>query len=203
MIRTYAADSRMVGKAMDIMTPKSSSATTAIGLAREGEADAREQAAKPRPRTRVLFFACSAADAQTVLKHGNEIGIAFLPSSDMDEINNEIARFMPRLIMCRVDFFLAAISSSLVPNTTRIGYKIAVTLPNGVPVAPASPRDTKVLSMLTQGKSNREIALALNLSVRTVKRTLSNLFERFGVSNRTELSNRTRYLQQSMRSSGR
>jgi len=46
------------------------------------------------------------------------------------------------------------------------------------------------LSMLSQGRTNKEMAKELNLSARTVKRALSDLFERFRVRNRTELINR-------------
>jgi len=44
--------------------------------------------------------------------------------------------------------------------------------------------------MLAQGKTNDEMAEALRLSTRTVKRTLSGLFERLRASNRTELTSR-------------
>ena len=44
--------------------------------------------------------------------------------------------------------------------------------------------------MLEEGKTNDEIARALHLSARTVKRTLSGLFERLEATNRTELTSR-------------
>jgi DNA-binding NarL/FixJ family response regulator len=46
------------------------------------------------------------------------------------------------------------------------------------------------LAMLSTGKTNDEIATALHLSTRTVKRTLSGLFERLHATNRTELASR-------------
>jgi DNA-binding NarL/FixJ family response regulator len=48
----------------------------------------------------------------------------------------------------------------------------------------------KILSMLAKGQTNNEIAQALRLSSRTVKRVLSSLFERLEVTNRTELVGR-------------
>ena len=48
----------------------------------------------------------------------------------------------------------------------------------------------KILSMLAKGETNDEIAKALHLSSRTVKRNLSSLFERLRVTNRTELASR-------------
>ena len=48
----------------------------------------------------------------------------------------------------------------------------------------------KILAMLAKGQTNDEIAKALRLSSRTVKRILSSLFERLQVTNRTELAGR-------------
>jgi DNA-binding NarL/FixJ family response regulator len=48
----------------------------------------------------------------------------------------------------------------------------------------------KILAMLVKGQTNDEIAKALRLSSRTVKRILSSLFERLQVTNRTELAGR-------------
>jgi DNA-binding NarL/FixJ family response regulator len=55
---------------------------------------------------------------------------------------------------------------------------------------PIARREKKVLTMMAKGHTNEEIAQALRLSSRTVKRILSSLFERLGVSNRTELAGR-------------
>lgn len=48
-------------------------------------------------------------------------------------------------------------------------------------------RQTEVFNMVTQGKQDKEIACALNISVRTVKFHVTNLLEKAGVSNRREL----------------
>jgi DNA-binding NarL/FixJ family response regulator len=49
-----------------------------------------------------------------------------------------------------------------------------------------TPRELEVLAILTTGKTNREIATTLGLSVGTVKAHLSSIFAKLGVSNRTE-----------------
>lgn len=49
-----------------------------------------------------------------------------------------------------------------------------------------TPREQQVIEQLLQGKSNKEIALALKLSVRAVEFHLSNLYAKLGVSSRTE-----------------
>lgn len=50
-----------------------------------------------------------------------------------------------------------------------------------------SPRETDVLELLLEGKSNKQIALALGITERTVEFHLKNLFEKVGVSSRVEL----------------
>ncbi len=47
-------------------------------------------------------------------------------------------------------------------------------------------REQEVLAFLTVGKTNREIAAELHVSVPTVKSHLSSIFPKLGVSNRTE-----------------
>lgn len=49
-----------------------------------------------------------------------------------------------------------------------------------------SPRETKILQMLSLGKANKEIAEALFISDKTVRNYVSNIFKKLNVSNRTE-----------------
>ncbi len=49
-----------------------------------------------------------------------------------------------------------------------------------------SNREKEVSALLIQGKTNKEIALALNLTVRTVEFHLSNIYAKLGVNSRTE-----------------
>jgi DNA-binding NarL/FixJ family response regulator len=53
-------------------------------------------------------------------------------------------------------------------------------------------RQAQVLSLLLQGKSNRAIAQALNLSEYTVKEHVTALLQRLGASNRVALITRMR-----------
>jgi DNA-binding NarL/FixJ family response regulator len=52
-------------------------------------------------------------------------------------------------------------------------------------VAGLTEREVEVLRLVAAGKSNREIAGDLYLSVKTVARHLSNIFFKIGVSSRT------------------
>lgn len=48
-------------------------------------------------------------------------------------------------------------------------------------MAALSPREREVLSRLSEGKSNKEVAIALDLSVRTVEMHRATMFDRLGV----------------------
>ena len=50
-----------------------------------------------------------------------------------------------------------------------------------------SGREKEVVNLLLQGKSNKQIALSLNISVRTVEFHLKNVYAKFQVSSRVEL----------------
>jgi predicted ATPase/DNA-binding CsgD family transcriptional regulator len=56
------------------------------------------------------------------------------------------------------------------------------------PVAPGglSPREVEVLRLIAAGRSNREIADTLVISLNTVARHVSNIFDKVGATNRTE-----------------
>lgn len=49
-----------------------------------------------------------------------------------------------------------------------------------------SGREKQAIELLVQGKSNKQIALALNVSMRTVEFHLSNIYSKLGVTSRTE-----------------
>lgn len=49
-----------------------------------------------------------------------------------------------------------------------------------------TPTEMKVMSLLGRGKSNKEIAKELDCSVKTVKNHLNSIFNKLGVTNRTE-----------------
>jgi len=51
---------------------------------------------------------------------------------------------------------------------------------------PLTPREKDVLSELSKGKSNREIARSLYVTEKTVKTHISNIFSKLGVQDRTQ-----------------
>lgn len=50
-----------------------------------------------------------------------------------------------------------------------------------------SPREEEVVALLLQGKSNKQIALALHISGRTVEFHLKNIYAKYHVNSRVEL----------------
>lgn len=56
------------------------------------------------------------------------------------------------------------------------------------PLPPLTPRETDVVRQLARGRRNKEIARDLGITEGTVKMHLHNLYEKLGVSSRTELA---------------
>jgi len=63
---------------------------------------------------------------------------------------------------------------------------VAQSLATRTPNSDLSPREREVLSLMVQGKSNREIGAALKITEATVKCHVSVILERLGVTDRTQ-----------------
>lgn len=51
-----------------------------------------------------------------------------------------------------------------------------------------TPREVEIINAVTQGLTNKDIGQALSISEETVKRHLTNIFNKVGMSNRLELA---------------
>jgi two-component system NarL family response regulator len=69
---------------------------------------------------------------------------------------------------------------------TYIAPSAAAKLAEGVTRVQLTPREMSSLRLMADGKSNKEIANELSISERTVKTHLGHLFEKLGVTSRTE-----------------
>ena len=69
---------------------------------------------------------------------------------------------------------------------TYIAPAAAAKLAEGVTRVRLTPREMSTLKLLADGKANKENATALDISERTVKTHLGHLFEKLGVTSRTE-----------------
>ncbi|MCF7982983.1 MAG: response regulator [Thiohalocapsa sp.] len=74
----------------------------------------------------------------------------------------------------RDEFLLRLVEHSLAGDRARLQERFGVT-----------PREAEVLFWIARGKSNREIALILDLSPRTVNKHLELVFQKLAVDNRT------------------
>lgn len=69
----------------------------------------------------------------------------------------------------------------------------AITRPSPLAAAPGeksllTPREGEIVSLVTQGYRNKEIAVKLSISEQTVKNHLQNIYDKLGVSDRLELA---------------
>ena len=69
---------------------------------------------------------------------------------------------------------------------TYLAPAAAAKLAEGVTRVQLTPREMSTLRLLADGKTNKEIGNALDISERTVKTHLAHLFEKLGVTTRTE-----------------
>ena len=69
---------------------------------------------------------------------------------------------------------------------TYLAPAAAAKLAEGVTRVQLTPRELATLQLMADGKANKEIATALGISERTVKTHLGHLFEKLGVTSRTE-----------------
>jgi DNA-binding NarL/FixJ family response regulator len=69
---------------------------------------------------------------------------------------------------------------------TYLAPAAAAKLAEGVTRVRLTPRELAALRLMADGKANKEIATALDISERTVKTHLGHLFEKLGVASRTE-----------------
>ena len=58
--------------------------------------------------------------------------------------------------------------------------------PHRRPASALTQRETDILALLSEGRSNRDISRALYLSEKTVKAHLAAIFRKLGVTNRTQ-----------------
>jgi two-component system NarL family response regulator len=69
---------------------------------------------------------------------------------------------------------------------TYLAPSAAAKLAEGVAHVQLTPREMAALRLMADGKANKEIASELSISERTVKTHLGHLFEKLGVTSRTE-----------------
>ena len=81
---------------------------------------------------------------------------------------------------------LVACIHDVLAGKTYLAPAAAAKLAERVTQVQLTPRELAALRSLADGRSNKEIATALDISERTVKTPLAHLFEKLGVTSRTE-----------------
>jgi two-component system NarL family response regulator len=81
---------------------------------------------------------------------------------------------------------LVACIRDVLAGKTYLAPAAAAKLAEGVARVQLTPRELTTLRLMADGKSNKEIASDLSISERTVKTHLGHLFEKLGVTSRTE-----------------
>jgi DNA-binding NarL/FixJ family response regulator len=132
---------------------------------------------------------CDGEEARLITKHTEQVEVIYLPSYDAEEVREEISLLGPHFILCSVDFLLQFQPPGVerrIDTSHADGHNA-----NGAAGPPRlSDLELTVLAMLSKGLTNDELARTLQLSSRTVKRILKNLFDHLEVTNRTELTGR-------------
>ena len=138
---------------------------------------------KLRPELPVIVISSSEnpADVRRSLRAG---ALGYIPKSTP-----------ARAMMSAVQFVLEG--NVYVPPAVFIGGESAdapETLAANVPETPSqlTPRQLDVLRLMCDGRANKEIATALDLSDKTVKAHVTTIFKTLGVVNRTQASNAAR-----------
>ena len=81
---------------------------------------------------------------------------------------------------------LIACIHAVLAGKTYLAPAAAAKLAEGVMRVQLTPRELSALRLMADGKANKEIAVDLGISERTVKAHLGHLFEKLGVTSRTE-----------------
>ncbi len=81
---------------------------------------------------------------------------------------------------------LIACIRNVLAGKTYLAPAAAAKLAEGVTHVQLTPRELATLRLTADGKANKEIASELGISERTVKTHLGHLFEKLGVTSRTE-----------------
>lgn len=132
------------------------------------------------PNTRVAVISGSSSRSDILLALEAGVHGYMLKSLSITELTNALQRIFKGDIY--VPPSLADVSSTAGEPVSERVIAPAAELPEAA--SPLTPRQQDVLDLLVQGKTNKEIALALKLGEGTVKIHMAAIFRYFGVNNR-------------------
>jgi DNA-binding NarL/FixJ family response regulator len=126
---------------------------------------------EPPPRILVLVDAASRDELAALFSAGADG--ALLRSATGDELSLALSD-----VLAGKRYLASAFVSVMAGATTAT--------PGGTPEGTLTPKEREVLSLLAQGRSNRQIGEALYISGATVKTHLTHLYEKLGVNDRQQ-----------------
>ena len=128
------------------------------------------------PNTRVLFltsFGDDEAVLSTIFAGADGFLMKHIDSRSLIDAVERVAKGQSILD--------PAVTGSLL---TRLG--ILATVPSDRTIRPLSPQEQRILPLIADGKTNKEIATAMGLTEMTVKSYLQNIFQKLRISRRTQ-----------------
>ncbi|NJL83134.1 MAG: response regulator transcription factor [Chloroflexaceae bacterium] len=93
--------------------------------------------------------------------------------------------FEPEELVAQVESSLKQTSRLMRYNTKSLDDSYKIQVPKNVEL---TPTELKVVNLVAQGMANREIALRLKVSQRTIESHVSNMLNKTSLHNRTELA---------------
>ena len=131
-----------------------------------------------RPQTRVLFLT-SYADDDAVLATIVAGAQGFL----LKEVGSEELLRAVRAVANGQSILDPAVTQRVLARVQTLSSSSTSTEPKEEPL---SPQERRVLALVAEGKTNKEIAVALNLSEKTVGNYLGNVFTKLNITRRSQ-----------------
>jgi LuxR family maltose regulon positive regulatory protein len=150
-------------------------ALKALALQAQGQIDAAIE-----PMANALALARPDHFVQSFLEHGAPMGKLLLQAARRDSVREYAQELLTDLLPEQKD--------------KEPAHKAPSSVALAVLVETLSPRELEVLALIAAGASNPEIARDLSISVNTVKRHVTNIFGKLGVTSRTQAVARGRKL---------
>ena len=141
--------------------------------------EACRQIRKAQPDTRVLFLT-SFADEEIVLESIDAGGDGYL----LKEIDEENLIQAIRNVAAGKSILDPAVTRRVLERVKNADTHLGT--PSTNRLGSISPQERRVLALVAEGKTNKEIGLALGLSDKTVKNYLSNIMEKLQVARRSQ-----------------
>jgi DNA-binding NarL/FixJ family response regulator len=164
-----------------------------VGEASDGH-EAVELAAKLKPAVIVMDFALpsmnGAVATRMILKDAPDVAVLMLSMhSDLNYVRACLdAGARGYLLKNAMDLELVDAIRKVAAGTQVLDPRLGMIPGKAVPQSPAlTTRELEVLQLIVHGKSNREIAAVLGLSVNTIAVHRANVMQTLGIHNTAEL----------------